>query len=152
MRCLIQRSLKSQVMVNDNIVGKIERGIVVLVGFTSGDDINDIEYMVKKIITLRIFDDENGVMNRSLLDIDGEALVVSQFTLYADASKGRRPSYIKALSSNEALPLYNLFVKRLQEQGIVVATGKFGADMCVSISNDGPITIMIESRGNNDKK
>lgn len=152
MRCLIQRSLKSQVMVNNNVVGKIERGIVVLVGFTFDDDTNDIDYMVNKIINLRIFDDEDGIMNRSLLDINGEVLAVSQFTLYADARKGRRPSYVKALSSNEALPLYKLFVKRLRESGIVVATGEFGADMCVNICNDGPITIMIESRENNDKK
>lgn len=152
MRCLIQRSLKSQVMVNNNIIGEIDYGVVVLVGFTAGDDINDIDYMVNKIINLRIFDDEDGVMNRSLLDINGEVLAVSQFTLYADASKGRRPSYVKALPSSEALPLYKLFVKKLHESGIAVATGEFGADMCVNICNDGPITIMIESRENNDKK
>lgn len=152
MRCLVQRSLKSKVTVNNNIIGQIDRGMVVLVGFTNGDDASDIDYVVKKIINLRIFDDESGVMNRSLLDIAGEILVVSQFTLYADASKGRRPSYVKALSSSQALPLYNLFINQLRAQDIVVSTGEFGADMCVNICNDGPITIMIESRECNDKK
>lgn len=152
MRCLVQRSLKSSVTINNSIIGQIDRGMVILVGFTTNDSIEDIDYMVNKVINLRIFDDDNGIMNCSLLDVGGEALVVSQFTLYADASKGRRPSYVKALPSNEAIPLYNLFVEKLKAKNIVVATGEFGADMRVNICNDGPITIMVESRENNDKK
>lgn len=146
MRCLIQRSLNSNVKVDKKIIGEINNGLVVLVGFTDTDEIKDIDYMVNKIINLRIFDDENGVMNRSLLDVNGELLVVSQFTLYADASKGRRPSYVKALSSDKAIPLYEMFVSKLKEQNIVVETGEFGAEMEVNICNDGPITIWLESR------
>lgn len=146
MRCLIQRSLNSSVEVNNKIIGKINKGLVILVGFTDYDETKDIDYMVNKIINLRIFDDENGVMNRSLLDIGGELLVISQFTLYADASKGRRPSYIKALSSEKAIPLYELFIAKLKETNIKVETGKFGAEMKVNICNDGPITILLESR------
>lgn len=146
MRCLIQRSLNSSVEVNNKIIGKINKGLVILVGFTDYDETKDIDYMVNKIINLRIFDDENGVMNRSLLDMGGELLVISQFTLYADASKGRRPSYIKALSSEKAIPLYELFIAKLKETNIKVETGKFGAEMKVNICNDGPITILLESR------
>lgn len=146
MRCLIQRSLNSSVEVDNKIIGKINKGLVILVGFTDYDETKDIDYMVNKIINLRIFDDENGVMNRSLLDMGGELLVISQFTLYADASKGRRPSYIKALSSEKAIPLYELFIAKLKETNIKVETGKFGAEMKVNICNDGPITILLESR------
>lgn len=146
MRCLIQRSLNSSVEVDNKIIGNIDNGLVVLVGFTDTDEIKDIDYMVNKILNLRIFDDENGVMNKSLLDINGELLVVSQFTLYADASKGRRPSYVRALSSEKAIPLYELFVSKLKENNVKVETGEFGADMKVNIINDGPVTIWIESR------
>ena len=146
MRCLIQRSLESNVEVNGNIIGSIDKGLVVLVGFTDTDTLKDIDYMVNKILNIRIFDDEDGVMNKSLLDVNGELLVVSQFTLYADASKGRRPSYVKALSSDKAIPLYELFISKLKENNIKVETGKFGADMKVSITNDGPVTIWVESR------
>lgn len=146
MRCLIQRSLNSNVEVNNKVIGKINKGLVILVGFTDYDEVKDIDYMVNKIINLRIFDDENGVMNRSLLDVGGELLVISQFTLYADASKGRRPSYVKALSSDKAIPLYELFISKLKEQKVIVETGEFGAEMKVNICNDGPITIWLESR------
>ena len=146
MRCLIQRSLESNVEVNGNIIGSINKGLVVLVGFTDTDNLKDIDYMVNKILNIRIFDDEDGVMNKSLLEVNGELLVVSQFTLYADASKGRRPSYVKALSSDKAIPLYELFISKLKENNIKVETGKFGADMKVSITNDGPVTIWVESR------
>lgn len=146
MRCLIQRSLESNVEVNGNIIGSIDKGLVVLVGFTDTDTLKDIDYMVNKILNIRIFDDEDGVMNKSLLDVNGELLVVSQFTLYADASKGRRPSYVKALSSDKAIPLYELFISELKENNIKVETGEFGADMKVSITNDGPVTIWVESR------
>lgn len=146
MRCLIQRSLNSSVMVNNKTIGKIHKGLVILVGFTDTDEVKDLDYMVNKVLNLRIFDDENGVMNKSLLDINGELLVVSQFTLYADASKGRRPSYVKALSSEKAIPLYELFISKLKENNVKVETGEFGADMQVNICNDGPVTIWVESR------
>lgn len=145
MRVIVQRSLNSSVTVNNKIVGKIDNGLVVLVGFTYGDNEDKIDYIVNKLINLRIFDDEFGVMNKSLLDVGGSILSISQFTLYADTKKGRRPSYIKALKSEDAIPLYDLFNKKLKEQNINVETGIFGAEMLVNINNDGPITIMLES-------
>ena len=146
MKVLVQRSLESSVKVDNKIVGKIDKGLVLLVGFTEGDNIKDIEYIAKKVVNLRIFDDENGVMNKSLLDSGGSILSISQFTLYADSKKGNRPSYIKALKSNEALPLYEEFNNKLKEYNVNVETGIFGADMKVNITNDGPITIILESR------
>ena len=140
------KSLQSSVSVDSKIIGSIEHGLVVLVGFTYGDDIKDIEYMVNKIINLRIFNDENGVMNKSLLDVNGSILSISQFTLYGDVRKGRRPSYAAALEPNKAKELYEKFNDSLRKQGINVATGIFGADMKVNINNDGPVTIIIESR------
>lgn len=145
MRALIQRCLKSQVTVEDKIVGQITQGLVVLVGFTYNDTVEDMDYLVKKIINLRVFDDAEHVMNKSILDIKGEILLVSQFTLYADTKKGNRPSYINALKSSEALPLYEQFIVKLQEY-VPVATGIFGADMQVAITNDGPVTIMLDSK------
>ncbi len=146
MKALVQRSLESSVKVDNKIVGKIDKGLVLLVGFTEGDNIKDIEYIAKKVVNLRIFDDEDGVMNKSLLDSGGSILSISQFTLYADSKKGNRPSYIKALKSNEALPLYEEFNNKLKEYNVNVETGIFGADMKVNITNDGPITIILESR------
>ena len=145
MRVIIQISLQSNVKVDGKIVGEIEKGLVILVGFTYDDTIEDIKKMVDKIIHLRIFDDDNGVMNRSLLDVGGEVLSVSQFTLYADTKKGRRPSYMKALRGEEAIHLYDQFNLQLKDHNINVSTGIFGADMKVSITNDGPITIALES-------
>lgn len=145
MKVVVQRSKKSSVEVDNVVVGSIDKGLVVLVGFTYGDDIHDIEYLVDKIINLRIFDDENGVMNKSILDVNGSILSVSQFTLYADTLKGRRPSYVNALKNIEAKPLYDLFNEKLREK-IKVETGIFGSDMKVSITNDGPVTIIMESR------
>ncbi len=145
MRVIIQRSLQSNVKVDGKIVGEIEKGLVILVGFTYDDTIEDIKKMVDKIIHLRIFDDDNGVMNRSLLDVGGEVLSVSQFTLYADTKKGRRPSYMKALRGEEAIHLYDQFNLQLKDHNINVSTGIFGANMKVSITNDGPITIALES-------
>lgn len=144
MRVIIQRSLESNVSVNKKIVGKIEKGLVVLVGFTNNDSEKDIDYIIDKIIHLRIFNDENGVMNKSLLDIKGDVLSVSQFTLYADTKKGRRPSYKKALNPSCASKLYDLFNDKLR-QYVSVETGIFGEDMKLSITNDGPVTIMLES-------
>lgn len=146
MKVLVQRSLESSVTVDNKIVGKIDKGLVLLVGFTEGDNIKDIEYLAKKVVNLRIFDDEDGVMNKSLLDSGGSILSISQFTLYADSKKGNRPSYIKALKSNEALLLYEEFNNKLKEYNVNVETGIFGADMKVNITNDGPITIILESR------
>lgn len=151
MRVLVQRSLNSNVSVDNKIVGKINSGLVLLVGFTDEDNIEDIKYLVKKVINLRIFDDENGVMNKSVLDVKGEILSISQFTLYADTKKGNRPSYINALNGEEATKLYDLFNEELRNNDIKVETGIFGSDMKVNILNDGPVTILLESRNKNEK-
>lgn len=144
MKVLVQRVLSSSVEVNNKIVGQINKGLMLLVGFTDSDTDKEIDYMVDKIINLRIFDDENGVMNKSLIDVNGSILSISQFTLYADTRKGRRPSYIKALSGDKAILLYDKFNNKLKEENIKVETGIFGADMKVSLINDGPITIMLK--------
>lgn len=143
MKVLVQRSGKSKVTVADKTIGKINEGLVVLVGFTEGDSLAEIKYLAKKIVNLRIFPDENGIMNKSILDYGGSILSISQFTLYADTKKGNRPSYIKALGGEEAINLYDLFNKEL-EKYVSVDTGKFGADMVVSITNIGPTTIIME--------
>ena len=145
MKVVVQRSLDSSVTIDSKVVGEIKSGLVLLVGFTPGDTEKEIDYMVKKVLNLRIFDDENGVMNKSILDVGGEILSISQFTLYADTKKGNRPSYIEAMKNDEAIKLYNLFNEKLSEK-INVQTGMFGADMVVNINNDGPVTIMLESR------
>lgn len=144
MRVVVQRSKESSVSIDNKIVGSIDKGLVVLVGFTDNDKEENIDYIVKKIVNLRIFDDENHIMNKSILDISGSILSISQFTLYADTKKGNRPSYIKAMKSSEATKLYDLFNEKLRKY-VKVETGVFGADMCVSIKNDGPVTIIIES-------
>lgn len=143
MRVIVQRSKNSYVKVDNKIVGKIDKGLVLLVGFTYGDDLFKITKMVQKIIQLRIFDDENGIMNKSIQDIQGQILSISQFTLYADTKKGNRPSYINALKSQEAKILYEEFNTQIK-QYLPVQTGIFGADMQVTINNDGPVTISIE--------
>lgn len=145
MRVLVQRSLNSKVTVSGKVTGEIDKGLVLLVGFTEGDSEKEIDYLVNKTLNLRIFDDENGVMNKSLLDVGGSILSISQFTLYAETNKGKRPSYVKALGSEEASKLYDLFNEKLREH-VRVEKGIFGADMLVSIQNDGPITILLESR------
>ncbi len=152
MKVVVQRCKKASVQVGETIVGKIDAGVVLLVGFTENDSLKEIDYMIDKIIHLRIFDDENGVMNRSLIDVRGSILSISQFTLYADARKGRRPSYAKALSGTVASGLYQQFNERLKEQHINVETGIFGADMQVSLINDGPVTIILEKEGENHGK
>lgn len=151
MRLLVQRSLNSSVEVNNKTVGSIDKGIVVFVGFTHNDTEVEIDYLIKKLLNLRIFDDENGVMNKSVLDVGGSILSISQFTLYADTKKGNRPSYINSMNGNEAVKLYDLFNQKLSHY-INVSTGIFGADMKVNIVNDGPTTILLESRNKNDKK
>lgn len=144
MKVLVQRVTSANVKVNSKVVGEINRGLLLFVGFTQSDTTKEIDYMVDKVINLRIFDDENGVMNKSLLDTDGSILSVSQFTLYADSSKGRRPSYINALNGDKAIVLYDEFNKKLKEKNVKVETGIFGTDMQVELINDGPITIMLE--------
>ena len=144
MRVLVQRCDKALVRVNDNVVGSINKGLMILVGFTEGDNFDTIKYMADKVVNLRVFDDENGIMNKSLLDKSFSILSVSQFTLYGDASKGRRPSYINALNGSLAKPLYDKFNEELRKYGVEVETGIFGADMKVELINDGPITIMLE--------
>ena len=144
MRALVQRSNESYVKVDNNIVGKIDKGLVVLVGFTHNDTNEDIEYIVRKIIGLRIFDDKDGIMNLSIKDINGEILSISQFTLYANTSKGNRPSYVDALNKDEAAILYEEFNKELNKY-IKVETGIFHANMEVNIINDGPVTIILEN-------
>lgn len=144
MRVLVQRCDKALVRVNDNVVGSINKGLMILVGFTGGDNFDTIKYMADKVVNLRVFDDENGIMNKSLLDKSFSILSVSQFTLYGDASKGRRPSYINALNGSLAKPLYDKFNEELRKYGIKVETGIFGADMKVELINDGPVTIMLE--------
>ena len=143
MRVVVQRSLASNVTIDSKIVGSIKSGLVLLVGFTPGDTEKEIDYMVKKVLNLRIFDDENGVMNKSILDVGGEILSISQFTLYGNAEKGNRPSYIDAMKGEEATVLYDLFNNKLREH-IKVETGQFGADMLVNINNNGPVTILLE--------
>lgn len=144
MRCVIQKVNKSSVKVDGKIVSEIGRGLNVLVGFTETDTIEDIKYCVKKITNLRVFEDENDVMNRSVIDENGEILSISQFTLYGDTRKGNRPSYIRALGGDKALPMYEKFNELLNE---IVPTkgGVFGADMKVEILNDGPTTIIIDT-------
>lgn len=143
MRAIVQRSQESSVTVDGKVVGSIKSGLVVLVGFTQDDTIKDIEYIVDKIINLRIFD---GTPELSVKDLNGEILTISQFTLYANAKKGRRPSYIEALKNTEAIELYNIFIDKLKESNLKIATGIFGADMLVNIKNDGPFTIILDSK------
>lgn len=149
MKIVVQRSLNASVSVDNKIVGKIDYGMVVLVGFTEGDTITDIEYLANKLVNLRIYTDENGKMNNSILDTKGQILSISQFTLYADTKKGNRPNYVNALESSQAEILYQKWNEALKTKIEVVETGIFGADMQVSLINDGPVTIILESR---DKK
>lgn len=144
MRVLVQRSGNAAVVVEKKEVGKIASGLVLLVGFTHDDDLEKVKYLAKKVVNLRIFPDENDVMNKSLLDFGGDILSVSQFTLYGNLIKGNRPSYIEALKGDEAVSLYDAFNEELRSYGVIVETGQFGADMEVSITNIGPTTILLE--------
>ena len=152
MRVLIQRVKKASCVVDGNIVGKIDEGLLLLVGFTEGDSSCVIDYLIDKIINLRIFDDDNGVMNKSLLDVGGSILSISQFTLYADCNKGRRPSYVKALAGDRSIKLYDEFNEKISNKNIKVQTGIFGEDMEILLVNDGPVTIMLERENDNEKK
>jgi D-tyrosyl-tRNA(Tyr) deacylase len=144
MRAVVQRVSRGSVSVGGEVVGAIERGVVVLVGVTHGDTEERAEWLARKIAGLRIFEDRVGKMNAGLLDVDGAALVISQFTLYADAHKGRRPGFTDAAPPEVAEPLVEYFAQVLRNHGVPVETGVFGADMLVEIHNDGPVTILLE--------
>ncbi len=144
MKVVVQKVLNASVVVNKEEVGKINSGLLIFVGFTHNDDISNIKYIVNKIVNLRIFEDNNNVMNLSAKELNKELLVVSQFTLYADTSKGNRPSYINSLKHEEASVLYDLFVEELKKSNLKVETGIFRSDMKVNLINDGPTTIIIE--------
>ena len=146
MRAVIQRVKKSSVKAGNEIVGQIGKGLLVLLGVARDDTAKDADYLANKIINLRIFEDPDGKMNRSLLETGGELLVVSQFTLLADCRKGRRPSFIEAAEPQKATDLYETFVDRVREKGVKVQTGRFRAMMEVALINDGPVTLIIESR------
>jgi len=144
MRVLVQRAKHAEVRVAGSVIGKIGHGAVLLVGFTHTDGEEQLSWMADKIVGLRIFADDEDKMNRSIADIGGELLVVSQFTLYGDAVKGRRPSFIDAARPEQAIPLYERFIGMLRERGVTVATGEFGAMMEVELVNDGPVTLWLE--------
>ena len=147
MRVIIQRVSKTSVSINGQLKASIGKGLLVLVGIELADETEDIDFLVKKIVNLRIFADENGVMNRSVLEIDGEILCVSQFTLHASTKKGNRPSYIRAAKPDFAIPMYDTFCAELSKAlGKEIKTGEFGADMQVELINDGPVTISMDSK------
>ncbi len=146
MRAILQRVKGASVTVDGELTGAIEQGLLVFLGCGQGDTDEDMDYLVDKLVHLRIFADEKGWMNLSLLDVGGKMLVVSQFTLYADTRKGRRPSFVKAMKPGPAEEMYERFVERVEERGVEVETGVFGAMMDVELVNDGPVTIQIDSR------
>lgn len=147
MRIVIQRVNEATVKIGNRIAGTIAKGMLVLAGIEHDDTLEDVEWLCSKLVQLRIFDDEKGVMNRSVMEIDGELLVVSQFTLHASTRKGNRPSYIRAARPDVAIPLYEEFCSNLEQKtGKKIATGEFGADMQVSLVNDGPVTILMDSK------
>lgn len=146
MRVVLQRVAYASVTVDGEIIGKIQRGFLLLVGVTHDDTMEDMEYLVRKIVQMRIFEDEEGKLNRSIQDIGGEILSVSQFTLYADTKKGNRPSFSKAAPGDVALEMFEQFNGLLRDTGIPVETGQFGADMKVELLNDGPVTILLDSK------
>ena len=147
MKIVIQRVSKASVIINDKKVADIKKGLLILLGIVNEDTQEDIDFLVRKTANLRIFNDENNVMNKSLKDVNGDAIVVSQFTLQASTKKGNRPSYIKAAKPDFAIPLYEKFVSSLEKElNKKVQTGDFGADMKVELLNDGPVTIIIDSK------
>ena len=144
MRLLIQRVSKASVKVEGECVGKINKGFLVFLGITHGDTKDNVDYLVNKLYNLRVFEDENEKMNLSIKDINGEILIVSQFTLYADTSHGNRPSFINAAKPDEANELYEYFIEKAKQKGLKIEAGIFGADMKVELLNDGPVTILLE--------
>ncbi len=145
MRAVVQRVGRASVSVDGQTIGRIGRGLLVLLGVGEQDKERDLEYMVNKILGLRIFPDDAGLMNRSLLDVGGELLAVSQFTLYGDCRKGKRPSFVKAMKPLEAEEMFDRFVEACRSRGVVVETGRFGAMMDVELVNEGPVTLLIDS-------
>ena len=146
MRCVVQRVTEAAVRIDGEVVGQAGKGFLLLIGVEAGDTAEDMDYIARKVPNLRIFEDEDGKMNRSLLDVGGDILAVSQFTLLGDARGGRRPSFITAARPEMADPMYEALVERGRGEGIHVETGRFGADMKVSLVNDGPVTILLDSR------
>ena len=146
MRVVLERVSHASVTVEEKVIGKIQRGFLLLVGVTHDDAMEDMEYLVRKIVQMRIFEDEEGKLNRSIQDIGGEILSVSQFTLYADTKKGNRPSFSKAAPGDVALEMFEQFNGLLRDTGVPVETGQFGADMKVELLNDGPVTILLDSK------
>ena len=146
MRLVIQRVLESSVKVEGREVGRIGKGFMVLCGVEDGDTAEDVRYCVDKTVNLRVFEDENDKMNRSLADVGGGLLIVSQFTLYGDCRKGNRPSFTNAARPETAIPLYEAFIARCRESGLPVETGEFGADMKVELLNDGPVTLWMDTK------
>lgn len=145
MRGVVQRVKRASVSVDGKVISKIDKGIMLLLGIEANDDEKDLEYFIKKVSKLRIFDDEEGVMNKSLLDYGLEILVVSQFTLYGDARKGNRPSYIRSAKFDDGIILYEKFIEEMKNLGIKISVGEYGADMDVELINDGPVTILLDS-------
>ena len=146
MKVVIQRVKNSSVEVDGEIVGKINKGLMLLIGVDEDDDFSDADWLVKKILDVRVFSDEEGKMNRSVKDIDGEILCISQFTLISDYKKGNRPSYIKAAKPDKAIPLFEYFKDEMKKSGLKIESGIFGADMKVSLINDGPVTLVFDSK------
>jgi D-tyrosyl-tRNA(Tyr) deacylase len=146
MRAVIQRVSQGRVLVNEEEIGAIGHGLVILLGVGRDDTVDDGKYLAAKIVNLRIFGDENDKMNRSLLDVHGQALIISQFTLWGDTRKGRRPSFIDAAEPETAEKLYEDFINQVQDLGVTTATGKFGAMMELALVNDGPVTLILDSR------
>ena len=146
MRAVVQRVKSSSVAVDNDVIGEIGKGLLILLGVAKADTADNAEYLADKIVNLRIFEDENSKMNRSLLDTGGEMLVVSQFTLLGDCTKGRRPSFVHAAEPDRANELYEHFVEQVRQKGVNIATGQFRAMMDVSLVNDGPVTFIVESR------
>lgn len=146
MRALIQRVSEARVDIEGQTVGQISRGYTVLLGIEEADDSSDVQWLSKKIALMRLFSDEDGKMNRSLSDVGGQILLISQFTLHALTAKGNRPSFIRAARPEQAIPLYEAMISALKQEGIPVETGQFGADMQVHLCNDGPVSIWIDSR------
>lgn len=145
MRVVVQRAKDARVMVENKVVGEIDHGLVVLVGITHNDTIDDLKYVVNKLIHLRIFEDEQQKMNLSLKDVDGSILSISQFTLYGDTRKGRRPNFMQAAPPEQAKELYETFNQMIRDAGVDVETGEFGAMMQVELTNDGPVTIILDT-------
>ncbi|WP_312811428.1 D-aminoacyl-tRNA deacylase [Sedimentibacter sp.] len=146
MRAVVQRVKRANVTVDNKVIGEINHGILLLLGVECNDDAKDLEYMCDKVPNLRIFEDENGKMNKSLLDVGGSLLIISQFTLLGDARKGRRPSFTEAAQPDKAIPMYTKFISSMKEKNIFTQEGEFGADMQVELVNDGPVTILLDSK------